>query len=305
MHGSIKILVITAAVWISALSPIRTIGAEELKFQHIRSIYDDRGLGLKKPEGVACGAQGHLIVADTANARLLRYRFKDREAEPAGPAITLPQLTYPIQVHLNSKNEIFVLDGKLHRIISITADGKFTGYKDPKRPSSPSSSGAIGFSIDKNDNIYVLDIFSEQVIVLGSQGEYLKHIKLPKDKGFFTDLTVDDRGNVLLLDSVNARVFSTAGQSASLSAITESMKATMRFPAAITTDAQGRIYLVDRNGSKIIILARDGSFLGRLSAKGWKEGLLNYPSQMCINDRGHIFVADTQNNRVQVFVEID
>jgi hypothetical protein len=73
----------------------------------------------------------------------------------------------------------------------------------------------------------------------------------------------------------------------------------------LTTDRQGRLFLVDRNGSKIIIVARDGSILGRLSAKGWKEGLLSYPSQICINDRGEIFIADTNNNRVQVFVEIE
>ena len=79
----------------------------------------------------------------------------------------------------------------------------------------------------------------------------------------------------------------------------------MRFPAGITTDKRGRIYLVDRNGSKIIILGQDGSYLGRLSAMGWKEGLLNYPSQICLNDSGEIFVADTNNNRVQIFSIIE
>jgi hypothetical protein len=44
--------------------------------------------------------------------------------------------------------------------------------------------------------------------------------------------------------------------------------------------------------------------LGGLSARGWKEGLLNYPSQLCVNDRGEIFVADTNNSRIQIFAEI-
>ncbi|MBI5408999.1 MAG: hypothetical protein HZA14_06505 [Nitrospirae bacterium] len=35
---------------------------------------------------------------------------------------------------------------------------------------------------------------------------------------------------------------------------------------------------------------------------GFKEGLLNYPSQMCINDNGDVFIADTNNNRVQIFM---
>ncbi|MEJ2247716.1 MAG: hypothetical protein P8Y80_16820 [Acidobacteriota bacterium] len=32
-----------------------------------------------------------------------------------------------------------------------------------------------------------------------------------------------------------------------------------------------------------------------------KEGFLTYPSQLCINRRGEIFIADTNNNRLQVF----
>jgi len=306
MRASIKIYLIMTAGVILALSPAGSFGAEELKFQYLRSIYsDDQELKLKQPEGVACRQNNLLVVADTGNARLVRYAFKDSVAESAAREIRVPQLRHPRRIEMNSKGEIFVLDGKLRRIIRITADGKFNGYVDPQNGSTPSAYAAISFHIDKDDNLYILDIFSGQVIVLGTRGETRKHIKLPEEHGFFTDLTVDSRARVLLLDSVNARVYSTTANSTRFTAITEGLQAYMRFPAELTTDRQGRLYLVDRNGSKIIILARDGSFLGRLSARGWKEGLLNYPSQMCINDRGEIFVADTKNSRVQVFVEIE
>jgi sugar lactone lactonase YvrE len=291
---------------ILALSAAPSFCAEELKFQYITSLYSDgQERKLKQPEGVACRKNNLLIVADTGNARLVRYTFKNSLAEPMAQEIKAPQLKYPRRVDMNSKSEIFVLDGKLRRIARITADGKFNGYIEPQKASASSAYAPISFHIDKNDNLYILDIFSEQVIVLGNRGEYRKHIKLPREYGFFTDLTVDNRGRVLLLDSVTARVYSTTANSTRFSPITEGMKAYLRFPAGLATDNQGRIYLVDRNGSKIIILARDGSLLGRLSAKGWKEGLLSYPSQICINDRGEIFIADTNNNRIQVFVEIE
>jgi hypothetical protein len=79
----------------------------------------------------------------------------------------------------------------------------------------------------------------------------------------------------------------------------------MRFPTSLDTDKRGRINLVDRNGSKIIILGQDGSFLGRLSAMGWREGFLNYPSQLCLNNKGEIFIADTNNNRIQIFAVVE
>lgn len=306
MLTAIKTCLIMATGLVLALSAAQSFGAEELKFRFVAAIYsDDQELKLKQPEGVACSKNNLLLVADTGNARLVRYRFNNSLAESSAQEIRVPQLKYPRRVEMNSKGEIFVLDGKLRRIMRLTADGKFNGYIDPQGASAPSANAPISFHIDKDDNLFILDIFSGQVIVLGDQGQYRRHLKFPEEFGFFTDLTVDNRGRILLLDSVGARLYSTTVNSTRFTAITEGLKAYMRFPAALTTDRQGRIYLVDRNGGKIIILARDGSLLGRLSAKGWKEGLLNYPSQMCINDRGEIFVADTNNSRVQVFVEIE
>jgi len=79
----------------------------------------------------------------------------------------------------------------------------------------------------------------------------------------------------------------------------------MRFPTSLTTDSRGRIYLVDRNGGSVVVLGQDGSFLSRQSAMGWKEGRLNFPSQICATGSGEVFIADTNNNRIQVFKTIE
>jgi len=63
-----------------------------------------------------------------------------------------------------------------------------------------------------------------------------------------------------------------------------------------------RLHLLScENGSGIIILGQDGSFLGRQLSMGWNEGLLYYPTQMCINEKGEVFIADRGNSRVQIF----
>ncbi len=290
------------AIVIILLLPIESFGAEAVQFMHILSIYsDEKGEGLKQPEGVACNDSSLLIAADTGNGRLLRYTFQDRALKTAVAEIKIPQMSYPIQVRINSKDEIYVLDGKQRRIIHLSPEGEFNGYLDPMGLPSPVMSVPRSFDIDTNDNIYILDIFSERVIVLNLRGEYQRHIKFPENYGFFSDMTVDPKGNILLLDSVKAMVFSTAKDPASFSPLTESLKENMRFPESLTTDRRGRIYLVDRNGSQIIVLSQEGSFLGRISSMGWKEGLLNYPSQLCINSNGEIFIADTRNSRIQVF----
>lgn len=304
-NAAIKIISLIAVGLILVLASAGFGWTETIKFRHITSIYsDDQEQSLKHPEGVACN-QNTLIVADTGNARLLQYRFADNNLQPKTLEIKLPQLIYPRKININSRQEIYVLDGKQRRIIRMTRDGKFSGYFDPQGLPAPAKHVPRSFHIDRNDNLYILDIFSERVLVLDPQGQYRKQIKFPKDYGFFSDVAVDMRGNILLLDSVNARVFSTVKRSSSFSPLTENLKEYMRFPTSLAVDQRSRIYVVDRNGSKMILLAQDGSILGRLSAMGWKEGLLNYPAQICLNGWGNIFVADTKNSRVQVFAVIE
>ena len=284
------------------LVPATSFSSGAVKFRHIVSIYsDDKGVGLKNPEGVACSDGDYLIVADSGNGRLLRFTFKDKALKTGNLEIKAPQLPYPMKVKINSKSDIYVLDGKERRIVRVTPEGGFMDYVDPEGLPSPASYVPRSFDIDKNDNIYVLDIFSRRVLVLDPEGKYLRHIGFPKEFGFISDLAVDFKDNALLIDSVNAMVFSAAKGAAGFSPLTKSLKQYVRFPTSITIDNRGRIYLVDRNGGNVVVLGQDGSFLGRQLAMGWKKGFLNHPSQLCINGRGEASIADTNNHRIQIY----
>ncbi|MBI5665733.1 MAG: NHL repeat-containing protein [Nitrospirae bacterium] len=298
MKGALINVFLIAAV---LLSPVKAFSAGTVKYMNVMSIYsDEKGAGLKSPEGVACD-ESRVVIADTANHRLLQYKLEDRTLTEVAE-IVMPQVTYPVLVKLNSKSEIFALDGRQRRIARLSREGVFKGYVEPAGLPSPEAYVPKSFEIDKEDNIYILDVFSERVIILNPEGAYQSQIKFPKGHGFFSGIAVDFKGNVLLIDSINARVYSSAKGSEGFATLTESMKEQMRFPTGLTTDNRGRIYLMDRNGSRIIVVGQDGSFLGQMSELGWKEGLLNYPSQMCVNANGEVFVADTNNNRVQVFI---
>jgi sugar lactone lactonase YvrE len=255
---------------------------------------------MKQPEGIACNDKFLLVVGDTGNDRLIQYSFQERSLK-AGTEIKVQQLSNPIRLQINSKGEIFALDGKKRRIIRLNPDGTFKTYVDGEGVPSPSTFVPRSFKIDPQNNIYILDIFSARVLVLNPEGKYQKQIPFPKDYGFFSDLSVDSKGSILLIDSVRAMVFSAAKDSNSFSPLTKSLREYLNFPTSITTDSRGTIYIVDENGSGIVILAQDGSFLGRQLSMGWNEGLLYYPSQMCINEKGEVFIADRGNSRVQIF----
>jgi hypothetical protein len=297
---SVKIILIIGAM----LLPTNSFSAETVKFRYVQSVYfDEKGGGLKQPEGVACNEKSLLVVGDTGNDRLVRYSFQEKSLK-VGTEIKIPQLSNPIRIQINSKGEIFALDGKRRRVVKLTPEGAFKGYVDPEGVPSPSTYVPRSFEIDRNNSIYILDIFSARVLVLNSEGKYQKQFPFPKDYGFFSDLCVDSKGTLFLIDCVKAMVFSAAKDSNSFSPLTKSLREYLDFPTSITTDNRGTIFIVDQNGSGIVLLGADGSFVGRQLTMGWNEGLLYYPSQMCINEKGEVFVADRGNSRVQIFTLI-
>ena len=274
--------------------------AEPLKFRQLAPIYvDGKGAGIRQPEGVACRGNA-LVVADTGNGRLLRYTLAGESWTPGGE-IVLPQLPSPIRVDVNSKGEIFALDGQSRKIARVAASGEFLGYVAP----IGEVQGAVvprGIRIDRDDNLYLLDVLSARLLVMDPSGKLQREIPFPKEYGFFSDLAVDPGGSILLLDSVRKRVFRVTKNSPSIAPLTESLKDEAYFPVAIATDKQGTIYLVDQNGSGIVILGPDGSFRGRRLSMGWKEGFLRYPAEMCVTENGTAFIADRGNNRVAGFL---
>ncbi len=283
------------------LSPPDALGAERVRLRHVTSIYfDEKGAGIKNPEGVACSGATTLIVADTGNGRLLRYTVDGRNVRPAGE-IRAPQVSYPIRVQTNSAGDIFVLDGKQRRIARFGPGGEFKGYVSPEGVPPPTGFVPRSVKIDRTDNIYGLDVFSARVLVFGPEGKFQRQLEFPNDYGFFSDLVVDFKGSVFLLDSVKARVFVAAKDAKTFTPLTPSLREHLSFPTSVTTDSRGGLYVVDENGAGIVLLGQDGSFLGRQLAMGWNEGLLYYPSQICLNDTGDVFIADRGNSRVQVF----
>jgi hypothetical protein len=286
---------------LTALFVLSSPGFAAVKLRHIVSVYlDAQQKGLKQPEGVACGKDSQFVVADTGNGRLVRYSFQS-ETLVAGQEMKVPQLTYPVRVQIDGRGNILALDEKQRRIARLSPEGEFRGYVEPSGLSGASTLVPRSFKISANGNLYVLDIFSAHVVVLDAEGKFLKNMPFPEQYGFISDLAVDFKETVLLIDSLESVIYAASKDAKKFVPLTQSMKENVNFPTSITTDRKGMIYLVDQNGGDIVIVGQDGSFQGRLLAMGWKEGLLRYPSQVCINDEGELFVADRSNNRVQIF----
>jgi hypothetical protein len=284
-----------------AVGHLELTAAETARFRYLASVYfDDKGAGLNLPEGVACGANGQVVVGDTGNGRLIRFTYRDKTVS-GGSAIKLPQLSEPSRVQLTSKGEIYALDGKQRRIVRLGPEGEFKGVLAYDGVLPPSTVVPKSFAIDAADNVYVLDVFSARVLVLNAQGKFQRALPLPNDVGFVSELAVDPSGNLFLLDSIRRRLFSAANDAKAFAPLGGDLTASVVTLPTSVTPSKGVIFIAEGTGSSIVSFGRDGTFLARQLTMGWEEGSLNYPSQMCINDQDEAFIADRDNSRIQVF----
>ena len=283
--------------------PLQAFGAEPLSMKYALSVYaDEKGTGLNNPEGVAC-TEGRLVVADTGNGRLVLYSLLGGEPK-GGTEIKLSQVLYPVRVTISSKGDIFVLDERQRKIARLTQEGVFTGYVEISGLPTQSMVVPGGIAVDSNDNLYVLDTLGGRVLVLAIDGKFQRQIEFPKESGFITDLAVDPKGIVFLVDGAKSRVYSNTADQAVLSPLTGELKDDLKFPSNIAIDMQGRLFISDKNSGGIVVIGRDGTFLNRLLSLGWKEGNVRYPSQICVEKDGSFFVADKANSRIQKFSPI-
>jgi sugar lactone lactonase YvrE len=281
------------------LGPGPAPGVDTSRLKWLASIYiDAQGVELKHPEGLACG-DDYVVVADTGNQRLLRYSVQG-DSVTADGEFPLPK-AYPIRVQVNSEGDLYYLDGRDRRIVVIGPAGQAKGALKPKGVPFSTKMAPKSFAIAGDDDIYVLDVFSGHVLVLDAAGQYRRHVPFPETDGFFTDLAVSPQGTLFVLDGVEAAVHSAARGADSFTPFTGSLKEFMNFPTNLTLDAQGILYVVDQYGSGLALVDSDGQFLGRKLGMGWKDSALYYPSSICISGSGHLFVADRNNSRVQLF----
>jgi DNA-binding beta-propeller fold protein YncE len=73
-------------------------------------------------------------------------------------------------------------------------------------------------------------------------------------------------------------------------------------PVALAlNEALGRIYVVDRNQYKVVVLSLSGARLFEFGTRGRENGQFNIPLSIAVDRSGNVYVLDSGNFRVQVF----
>jgi DNA-binding beta-propeller fold protein YncE len=81
----------------------------------------------------------------------------------------------------------------------------------------------------------------------------------------------------------------------------KSLKLKDIYPVAVAVDPQGLLWIFDKEESQLVKLDQEGKILLKVGSSGSREGYFSKPRDIFISKEGLIYVADTNNDRIQVF----
>jgi DNA-binding beta-propeller fold protein YncE len=62
------------------------------------------------------------------------------------------------------------------------------------------------------------------------------------------------------------------------------------------------MYVTDSENHRVQIFSKDGTFITKWGSEGSGDGQFSKPESITVDSLGYIYVADTDNNNVQLFI---
>ena len=158
----------------------------------------------------------------------------------------------------------------------------------------------MGVGVDnRNGDIYVSSSYNDHIDIYDSAGTYIdRYMTQGRSFGYVqtpVDIEIDSVGNIIIADSGNARIQVLT----SFGNYTISTGDRFSGSEGIDIDDSGNIYVAVRD--KIQIYNYTGSLQREFGEYGRENGQFSNPADVAVGPLGNIYVADNNNERIQIF----
>ncbi|MBM4072126.1 MAG: hypothetical protein FJ271_24845 [Planctomycetes bacterium] len=282
------------------------------------------------PIGIAVAPGGEVLVTDHYNNRVQKF-------SPDGKLLAVFKvLPNPGGIAVAPSGEFYVghfpaarLSKEKYpdRISVYSSDGKLL-FQWGKSGAGPGEFDFLGGIACSNDKVYVADQTNRRVQVFDRKGKYLfqwgEYGSKPGQFGGNSSrrsrvggpqfVALDSKGNVYTTEGSMGRVqkFTSEGkflaawgdnadQSGSFGGAFAGFKANLQGPIGICIDEHDRLWISAVSG-RVQHFTSDGKYLRGISNKqGNLPGQFLAPHGLAVDGKGHLYVVDAYNHRVQKF----
>lgn len=297
--------------WIGAYQ-----GAADLKTQGLMELVvgTEEAITLAKPVFITADGNGKVYVSDFTLKTVVVFDMQTKDVHALGSGV----FEHPTGLAVDGQGNVYVGDTKTRKILVFDRNERPLNVIDLSGNLQSIGSIAIDKSRNrmlvpdvKDNKVLVYDLASRMVLFsFGGSGVVEKGTETDSFN-FPTAVTVDSVGNILVCDSMNARIvrFTPDGKFISRFGRRGDGVGDFNMIKAVAVDSEGHIYVTDSKANRISIYNEKGEVLllfgGAYSLKGpgsqVTPGGFLLPNGIYIDQNDRIYIADQYNSRFQVF----
>jgi DNA-binding beta-propeller fold protein YncE len=283
----------------------------ELAFEHVMTIGSEgtEPGQFKYVEDIAFTKDGHLVVSDAAHAWVQVFDKRSGKflARFGGKGDDDHSLEKPEGIAVDPEGNIFVADYNTGYIKKYAPSYQwiltFSEYGSNKGQNMKSEfmdirDGRLYLPDAGNHRVNVFDLSGRSLFDFGGLGSEPGKFNTPEAAKFGRD------GRLYVADLKNDRVqiFDADGNFLQTWGKSGSGPGEFKSPAGLGIDGVGNAYVTEIGNDRVQVFDKNGGFLAMWGRKGSGKGEFSNLHGIAIdNETGLIYVADTGNNRVQVF----
>ena len=273
--------------------------------------YSTSIFGAQRPTGVAVSPSGDRIyviqssgdqtgiVFDAAGNKVGTMAPPERSGGAHAPVyVAVDPLTGEVYVSDRIAGTIYIYngDGVYQRELTLAV---------PRPGWQP-----LGLAFDKAGNLYVTDLSgpSQRVLMIDRTAQVVRTLGEAEQLNFPNGVSVDDLGNVYVTDSNNGRLLMFDDKGTVRAQVGRGTgQGNLGLPRGLSVDGRGRVFIGDATGQGVFVFRAPGDdsrrleYLGFFGGEGVADGSFEYPNGVAVDARGRVYVADTFNDRVQIW----
>jgi DNA-binding beta-propeller fold protein YncE len=273
--------------------------------------YSTAVYGAQRPSGVAVSPSGDRIYVTQSEGSRVGLVF-DAAGTKLG-TMAPPEATgtdhAPVYAAVDPlTSEVYVSDRLTGAIYIYDRDGAYqrTFTLAAQRPGWQ----PLGLAFDSKGNLYVTDLSGpfQKVLVIDRAAAVVRTLGENDKLSFPNGVAVDGTGNVYVSDSNNGRLLMYGADGKVRAQIGRgSGQGNLGLPRGLAVDGSGRVFVADSTGQGVFVYRapagdeRRLQYLGYVGGEGVSDGMFEYPNSVAIDARGRVYVADTFNDRVQIW----